>query len=103
MRRPKVRSDLKEYIMAVQQLTINQLSAPDREKLFKIVRDCSDSMTRMDGEKDFVRESIAETAKTMQLPKKMVAKLVKVYHKQNFDEEVAVQEQFETLYESVVK
>ena len=89
--------------MAVQQLTINQLSAPDREKLFKIVRDCSDSMTRMDGEKDFVRESIAETAKTMQLPKKMVAKLVKVYHKQNFDEEVAVQEQFETLYESVVK
>ena len=93
----------RSYIMAVQQLTINQLSAPDREKLFKIVRDCSDSMTRMDGEKDFVRESIAETAKTMQLPKKMVAKLVKVYHKQNFDEEVAVQEQFETLYESVVK
>ena len=89
--------------MAVQQMTINQLSQPDREKLFKVVKDCSDSMTRMDGEKDFVRESIAETAKNMQLPKKLVAKLVKVYHKQNFDEEVAVQEQFETLYESVVK
>ena len=89
--------------MAVQQLTINQLSAPDREKLFKVVQECSNSMVRMGGEKDFIRESIAETAKTMQLPKKMVAKLVKVYHKQNFDEEVAVQEQFETLYESVVK
>lgn len=89
--------------MAVQQLTINQLSQPDREKLFKVVKECSDSMTRMDGEKDFIRESIAETAKNMQLPKKMVAKLVKVYHKQNFDEEVAVQEQFETLYESIVK
>jgi len=89
--------------MAVQQLTINQLSQPDREKLFKIVRDCSDSMTRIDGENDFIRESIAETAKQMQLPKKLVAKLVRVYHKQNFDEEVAVHEQFETLYESVVK
>jgi len=89
--------------MAVQQLTINQLSAPDREKLFKIVQECSNSMTRIDGEKDYIREAITETAKQMQLPKKMVAKLVKVYHKQNFDEEVAVHEQFETLYESVVK
>ena len=89
--------------MAVQQLTINQLSQPDREKLFKIIRDCSDSLTRIDGEQDFIRESITETSKQMQLPKKLVAKLVKVYHKQNFDEEVAVHEQFETLYESVVK
>ncbi len=89
--------------MAVQQLTINQLSDPDKEKLFKVIKECSDSMTRQDAEKDFVRESISETAKTMQLPKKLVARLVKVYHKQNFDEEVAVHEQFETLYETVVK
>jgi hypothetical protein len=89
--------------MAVQQLSINQLSQPDREKLFKIIKECSDSMTRIDGEQDFIRESITETAKQMQLPKKLVAKLIKVYHKQNFDEEVAVHEQFETLYETVVK
>ena len=89
--------------MAVQQLTINQLSAPDREKLFKVVQECSNSMLRMEAEKDFIREAVADTAKSMQLPKKMVAKLVKVYHKQNFDEEVAVHEQFETLYESVIK
>jgi hypothetical protein len=89
--------------MAVKQLTINQLSEPDREKLFKVIKECSDSMTRMDAEKDYVREAIADTSKNMQLPKKLVAKLVKVYHKQNFDEEVAVAEQFETLYETVVK
>jgi hypothetical protein len=29
--------------------------------------------------------------------------MVKVYFKQNYDEEVAVQDQFETLYETVVK
>jgi hypothetical protein len=89
--------------MAVKQLTINQLSEPDRDKLFKIIKECSDSMTRMDAEKDYVREAITDTSKSMQLPKKLVAKLVKVYHKQNFDEEVAVQEQFETLYETIVK
>lgn len=89
--------------MAVKQLTINQLSEPDRDKLFKVIKECSDSMTRQDAEKDFVRESIADTSKNMQLTKKLVARLVKVYHKQNFDEEVAVHEQFETLYETVVK
>ena len=89
--------------MAVKQLTINQLSEPDKDKLFKVIRECSDSMTRQDAERDFVRESITETAKNMQLPKRLVARLVKVYHKQNFDEEVAVHEQFETLYETVVK
>jgi hypothetical protein len=89
--------------MAVKQLTINQLSDPDKQKLLKVIRDCSDSMTRMDAEKDLVREAIAETAKNMQLPKRLVARLVKVYHKQNYDEEVAVHEQFETLYETVVK
>jgi len=89
--------------MAVKQLTINQLSEPDKEKLFKVIKECSDSMTRQDAERDFVRESITEIAKNMQLPKRLVARLVKVYHKQNFDEEVAVHEQFETLYETVVK
>jgi hypothetical protein len=89
--------------MAVKQLTINQLSEPDKEKLFKIIKECSNSMVRIDGEKDYIREAIAETSKGMQLPKKLVARLIKVYHKQNYDEEVAVHEQFETLYETVVK
>lgn len=89
--------------MAVKQLTINQLSEPDKEKLFKIIQECSNSMVRIEGEQNYIREAIADTAKNMQLPKKLVARLVKVYHKQNYDEEVAVHEQFETLYESVVK
>ena len=89
--------------MAVKQMTINKLSEPDKEKLYKIIKECSDSMARIDGEQDFIRESIAETAKKMELPKKLVSRLVKVYHKQNYDEEVAVHEQFETLYETVVK
>jgi hypothetical protein len=90
--------------MAVQQISVNAISNPaDREKLLKVIRECSDSMTRIQGEKDFVRESITEISKQLQLPKRLVAKMVKVYYKQNFDEEVATQDQFETLYETVVK
>jgi hypothetical protein len=90
--------------MSVTQMGVNVLSNPaDREKLLVVVRECSGSMTRMDAEKDFVRESIKNISKELDLPKPLVQRMVKVYHKQNFDEEVAVHEQFETLYESVVK
>jgi hypothetical protein len=85
-------------------LSINQISNPaDQKKLLDCLRECSASMTRMDGEKDYIRESIASISKDLQLPKKLVEKLVKVYHKQNYDEEVATHEQFETLYETIVK
>lgn len=90
--------------MGVQQLSVNTLSNPaDREKLLGVLKECSNSMTRMEGEKDYIKESIANISKELELPKRLVAKMAKVYHKQNYDEEVAVHEQFETLYETVVK
>ena len=90
--------------MSVTQVGANVLSNPaDRDKLLNVVRECSGSMTRMDGEKDFVRESIKNICKELDLPKRLVQRMVKVYHKQNYDEEVAVHEQFETLYQSVGK
>jgi TRAP-type uncharacterized transport system substrate-binding protein len=90
--------------MAVKQMNINSLSNPaDREKLLKVIRDCSDSLTRIAAERDLIKESIAEISKKLELPKPLVRKMVKVYFKQNYDEEVAVHDQFETLYETVVK
>jgi hypothetical protein len=90
--------------MAVQQLSVNILSNPkDRDDLFKVIKECSDSLTRADAESDYVRESITEVSKKLQVPKKLVAKMVKVYHRQNYDEEVSTHEQFETLYQTVIK
>lgn len=90
--------------MSVQQLAVNQLSNPaDREKLLGVLRECSASLTRIEGEKDYIKESVNDICKNLQLPKRLVNRMVKVYHKQNYDEEVAVHEQFETLYESIVK
>jgi hypothetical protein len=90
--------------MAVMQLSVNQISNPaDRTKLFNVLKECSGSMTRQEGEKDFIKESITRICNDLKLPKKLVTRLVKVYHKQNYDEEVATHEQFEQLYETIVK
>jgi hypothetical protein len=90
--------------MSVQQMSVNQISNPaDREKLLNVLRECSSSLTRMEGEKDYIKESVAEICKSLDLPKRLVSRMVKVYHKQSYDEEVTIHEQFETLYETVVK
>jgi hypothetical protein len=90
--------------MAVVQMSVNQISNPaDQEKLLKVLRECSGAMTRMEGERDYIKESVTEICNQLQLPKKLVTRMVKVYHKQNYDEEVATHEQFETLYETIVK
>jgi hypothetical protein len=90
--------------MAVKQFSINQISnEADRKKLLDAVQECSNSMTRMDGEKDFIKEAVKKVSDDLKLPKPVVQRLVKVYHKQNYDEEVATHEQFEQLYETIVK
>lgn len=90
--------------MSVQQMSANLLSNPkDREDLLKVLRECADSMTRIKAEKDFMKEAVSDVCKKLDVPKRLVNRMVKVYHKQNYDEEVAVQDQFEILYETVVK
>jgi hypothetical protein len=90
--------------MAIQQVSVNQISNPaDREKLLKVIREVSDSMARAQVNKNISVKQLRISVKQLQLPKKIVAKMVKVYFKQNYDEEVAVHDQFETLYETIVK
>lgn len=90
--------------MAITQMTVNQISSEeDREKLLKVIKECSNSLTRMEAERDYIKEAVGDASKQFQLPKRLVKRMVKVYHKQNYDEEVAVHGQFEELYETVVK
>jgi len=90
--------------MAVQQFSINQISNPaDRDKLLGVLKECSNSLVRMEAERDLIKESVKDICDKLELPKRVVNKMVKVYHKQNFDEEVAVQDQFMELYNAVVK
>lgn len=90
--------------MAIQQMTINQITNPaDKQKLLAVLKECSASKTRVEAERDLIKEAVGNISKELNLPKKIINRMVKVYHKQNFDEEVAVQDQFETLYQNIVK
>lgn len=79
------------------------LSNPeDQEKIRKALKEISDSYTRIEGEKDLIKEIVEEVKENFNLPKRTINKMAKTYHKQNFHEEQASFEEFEALYEEIV-
>lgn len=82
---------------------VKSLSQDEKDRLLKAVKEMSNSLARAEGEAEYVREATKKISDDVSLPKKLVSKLVKVYHKQNFDEEVAIHDQFEDVYKSLVK
>jgi len=78
------------------------ISSPaDRKKFRDAIQEISNSMTRKEAESDLIREIVKELNAEFQLPKKIINRIAKTYHKQNFTQEKQDHEDFETLYEEV--
>jgi len=61
----------------------------------------SNSMTRVQGEKDLMKEIYTDLKDQFELPPKMARKLAKAFHKRNLAEVRAEHEEFEETYETV--
>jgi hypothetical protein len=78
-----------------------QLLDEDKKQIRGAVVEASNSLLRIDAEKDLIKNIIDGLYDTYKIPKKTLSKIIKVYHKQNFNEEVALNEEFEDLYQTV--
>jgi hypothetical protein len=74
----------------------------DRKKIKDALQEISNSKTRIAAENDFIKEVIADISESFELPKKTIAKLANIYHKQNMDVEAQAFDEIETLYEEIV-
>lgn len=72
-----------------------------RTAIKKCMDELSASMTRTEGEREFLKEAINNICEEYEMSKKTFRKLAKVYHKQNFSREVAENDEFETMYEQL--
>jgi hypothetical protein len=81
------------------------MSLPSDPAARKAIKKCMDelsaSMSRIEGERDLIKEAINNCCEEYEMNKKTFRKLAKVYHKQNFSREVAEHEEFETMYEQL--
>jgi hypothetical protein len=80
------------------------ISSPaDRKKIKDAMEEISNSMTRIDGEKDYIKEAISELNDQFKISKRVLNKMARTYHKQNFLNEQQNHEEFETLYTEIVE
>ena len=78
-------------------------SQADREKIKKMLGEVSNSMTRIEAERDLIKETIKEMSQEFNLSKRTLNRMAKVYHKQNFLREREEHEEFEDLYTTIVE
>ena len=80
------------------------ISSPeDRKKVAKAIQEISDSMTRIDAEKDLIRDIIQVTYENHMIDKKHIRKLATIYHKQSMSDFKMEYDEVETLYEELFK
>ena len=81
---------------------MNYALTPEQKKdLQGAIQEISNSMIRTEAERDLIREIVKEQSDTLQIPKKVMSKIAKTYHKQNLAQEVADHEDFVELYEKI--
>lgn len=91
--------------MSVQdQIEIIIPSSPaDQEELFKAIKEISASMTRVDGEKEYQKESYEALEEKFQIKAKYLRRLAADYHKDQFDKKASEHDEYARLYETIIK
>lgn len=83
-------------------LIAQKLSNPaDRKAVYDALREISNSMTRMEAERDLISETLKSVKDKFELPPKYTRKLAQIYHKQNFNQVKEEQSEVEHLYEAL--
>lgn len=77
--------------------------AIDKAKVLGCLQEISNSLTRVEAERDLIKEILEKMQDECEIPKKLGRKLARVYHKRSYEEEVAEQSDFQDVYEAVAK
>lgn len=77
-------------------------SPADRKAIMDAMMEISASKTRAEGESDFQKEALSDLHDKFKIPKRLLSRFASAYHKQNYTEVLAVDQDFEHLVEILV-
>ena len=81
---------------------MNYVLTPEQKKdLQNAIREISNSMVRTEAERDLIKDIVKTQSDNLQIPKKIINKIARTFHKQSLHQEVADHEDFVELYEKV--
>jgi len=77
-------------------------SEEHRKDILNQIKQMSDALTRMDSEKEFIKDTVKFVKETYDIDPKWINKTLKDFHKNKFDETVKEFEEYEAFYETIV-
>lgn len=77
-------------------------SPADREAIFAVIKEMSNSRTRIEAEQDYQREALKELEEKYEIKAKYLRRMLTDYHKQQFDDKVAEADAYSELYDAIV-
>ncbi len=77
-------------------------SPADREAIFAVIKELSNSLTRQEGEADYRKEALKELSEKYEIDKKYLRQLLVDFHKDRFEEKSDERVQYEGLYEAII-
>jgi len=80
---------------------LTALNPSDKVKLKGKFEEISNSYTRIEAERDLIREILSDIKDDFEIPPKIARKLAKIFHKRNLQEVVAENEEITEAYDEV--
>lgn len=78
-------------------------SPEDKKKIFGAIREVSNSLTRIEAERDLIKDIVKDVSDSYNIPRKTVKKIATTFHKQNMTQVELEHEEFVELYDDVTK
>lgn len=73
----------------------------DKKRIRGAMEEISNSYTRVEAERDFVKDAINSLSEDVGIPKNILRKMARIFHKQNMADVVSEVEDIEALMESI--
>jgi len=82
----------------------NVPSNPDtQKKIREAIQEISDALTRIQSNKDLIKNIIDEKSEEFELDKKVLRKMATTFYKDNYSKLTSESEEFSLLYETIIK
>lgn len=79
-----------------------RLSDTQKQQIRNCLQEISNSYTRIEAERDNIKDIIQRMADEFEMNKKLSRRLARVYHKRNIEEEVASTNELNETYDQIV-
>lgn len=92
---------MKKFEFSAEQFSLLPSNPVDLKAIKAAIVEMSGAMTRIEGERSFIKEASADISEKFEVEKKLIGKLLRAYHKSNKEEVIAEATDLDSAYDTL--